>query len=146
MIRPLETGDIPFVRSGWSASYRMSRDLAFVQMSNYADVMHPIVDAVLARPNTEVLIDAGAVLRGFIVFERPDYVIYVYVAQPFRRNGIARDLMLAAGIDPRGSYAYAARTRASWQLQLNGKMPCATFDPMRVRFGKEDREQRNKDR
>ena len=139
MIRPMSPDDRQFVLSGWSASYRMSRDLAFVPMSSYAGFMHPVITAVLARPTTEVLIDAGAVLRGFIAFEQPDYVIYLYVAQPFRKNGIARDLMLAAGIDPGDRYSYAARTRATWQLQFSGKMPLAQFDPMRVRFGKEDR-------
>lgn len=128
----MHADDRQFVISGWSASYRMSRDVSFVQMRDYADYMHPVIQSVLARPATEVLVAEGHVLQGFLAFERPDYVLFVYVPQPFRGNGLARSLFEAAGIDPSSRFEYACRTRASWECK--DKIPNAQYNPMRARF------------
>ncbi len=130
--------DHDFIVSGWSSSYRLSRDIAFIQMAGYADVMHPIIKSVLARPRVEVIVAHGEVLRGFICFERPDLVNYVYVAQPYRRKGIAAGLFAAAGIDHQSRFRYAARTRASWELMVvHGKAPLSQHDPFPSRFTEE---------
>lgn len=145
MIRPASPDDDAFILSGWSASYRMSRDLPFVQMDAYADFMHPVIRSVLARPRTQTLVEAGEVQHGFISFEpsqlgAPTQVHYVYVAKPYRRRGCASDLFHAAGIDPNGPFEYASRTRASWELQvLHKKTPLARFNPLRSRFAEEER-------
>jgi len=128
--------DRAFIVSGWSSSYRLSRDISFIQMADYAKHMHAIVESVLARPRCEVIVAHGEVLRGFIAFERPDFVHYVYVAQPYRRNGHARGLFEAADIDPLSRFAFAARTKTSWELR--GKVPAAQFDPFRARFAQKE--------
>lgn len=142
MIRPATPADEVFVTSGWSASYRMSRDVAFVQMSDYADHMHKVIAAVLARPRVKVLVSEGEVLRGFLVYEEsdignPPLVIYIFVAQPYRKRGIARELFAAANIDPSKPFEYAARTRTSWELSR--KTPLARYNPYRARFAEEMR-------
>lgn len=142
--RPALPEDENFIVSGWSSSYRMSRDLAFVQMETYADFMHPIIRSVLARPRVQTIVAHGAVLHGFLTFERsvyqrPPLVIYVYVAAPYRRAGDARGLFEAAGIDPLERFEYACRTKMSWELMwLHRKAPLATYNPYRARFAEEE--------
>jgi len=127
--RPAIAEDRPFIRSGFSASLRMSRDVPLIAMSDWADIMHPVIDRVLDR--VSAIVAHGEVLQGFIAFE-PGYVVYIYVAQPFRRNGIARGLFDAAGIDPGSRFDYACRTKASWECRH--KYPLAEFNPYRIRF------------
>lgn len=142
--RPALSADELFVVSGWSSSYRMSRDLAFVQMANYAEVMHPIVRSVLARPGAWTLVCEGRVLRGFICYEpayddRAPLVNYVYVAQPYRRRGHARGLFAAAGINPDEPFDFACRTKMSWELcVVHGKAQRARFNPMRARYAEKE--------
>lgn len=142
--RPALPEDESFIVSGWSSSYRMSRDLAFVQMETYADYMHPIIKGVLARPRVQTIVAHGEVLHGFLTFERslyqrPPLVIYVYVAQPYRRGGDARGLFDAAGIDPGQRFEFACRTKMSWELQqLHRKAPLAIYNPYRARYAEEE--------
>lgn len=118
----------------------MTRDIPFIAMADWAAVMRPVITKALNR--CECIVATGSVLSGFIAFERPDYVLYVYVPQPFRRNGIARGLFAAAGIDPESRFAYAARTKASWELR--SRIPLAVYDPYRCRFPRDDdRRERN---
>lgn len=141
-IRPMIAADRQFVISGWSSSLRMSRDVPLIPMSRWADIMHPVIDAALDRQAARTLVAHGEVLHGFICAE-PRYVLYVYVAQPFRREGVARALFAAAGIDPGAQFGYACRTRASWELLvIHRKCPMATYDPYHARFdaGERDRE------
>lgn len=135
--RPALADDRPFIVSGWSASYKRSRDVSFIPDEHYADVMHDVIGRVLERPGVEVIVASGEVLQGFVCFERPDYVVYIYVAQPFRGrdSAVARGLFTAAGIDPAGRFSFAARTKASWALRA--KIPLAQYDPMRIRFTKD---------
>lgn len=132
--------DRQFIVSGWSASYRMSRDISFIDMRDYAEVMHALIGKVLTQPRTKVIVAHGAVLQGFIAYQEPAYILYCYVAQPFRRNGIAAGLFAAAGIDPESRFQYAARTKASWECRF--KIPQAEYDPYRIRF-QETHEQRD---
>ena len=137
MIRPMLPADRRFVLSGWSASWRTSRDISFVPMSMWSTFSHPVIEHALDR--VSVLVDESEVLRGFIAYE-PGYVWYCYVPQPFRYNGIARSLFAAAGIDPSSRFAYACRTLGSWQCRA--KIPSAVYDPFKARFPKEQDEQR----
>lgn len=125
--------DRKFIVSGWSASYRMSRDISLLSMKDYAEVMHARIEGVLDLPHTTTIVAHGSALQGFISFQAPLYVLYVYVAQPFRGNGIARGLFAAAHIDPSSRFSYACRTRASWECR--GKIPLAQYDPFPARFG-----------
>lgn len=144
--RLAEPDDEPFIVSGWSSSYRRSRDLSFVQMERYAEVMHPIVRSVLARPRTKTLVAHGEVLHGFLSFEHSEIaggvplVLYIYVAQPYRRQGDAKGLFAAAGIDPAAPFEYACRTEASWKiLEINRKARGARYNPYRARYAEEEK-------
>ena len=134
-----------FIVSGWSSSQRMSRDIPLVQMTDWAALWHPVVRAVLARPRSQTLVAHGALRQGFICFEHsaignPPLVNYVYVAQPYRRQGIASGLFAAADIDPASRFEYACRTKMSWELlEQHRKAPLAGYNPFRARFAEEER-------
>ena len=141
--RPYTADDRAFILSGWSASLRMTRDVPLIGMDAWADIMRPVIDRVLSR--SECIVAEGSVLQGFIAFQQPDYVLYCYVAQPFRGNGIARGLFDAAGIDPSSRFRYACRTKASWECR--NKIPSAIYDPFHIRFSqRRDSEQRDPER
>lgn len=134
--RPATDEDRAFIVSGWSASQRMTRDIPLIPMQQWAAIWHPVVEAALARPRVQTLVAHGAsALFGFLCYE-PTYVLYTYVAAPFRRNGIARGLFDAAGIDPLSCFTYACRTKTSWELR--GKVPSARYSPYRARFAEEE--------
>jgi len=147
-LRPMLPADRAFVRSGWSSSLRTSRDVPLIPMRLWAAIMHPVIDHALDRPAARTIIAHGQVLQGFVCAEpaytlevhgrraeMQGYVLYLYVALPFRRCGIARALMAAAGIDPARPFGYACRTRSSWELiTLRKKYQFATYDPFRARF------------
>jgi hypothetical protein len=127
--------DRAFVVSGWSSSQRMTRDIPLVPMSHWAAIWHPVVAAAMARPRARTIIAQGVeALRGFVTFE-PGYVLYLYVAAPYRRNGIARGLLEAAEIDPLSPFEFACRTKTSWELR--GKIPAARYNPYRARFAED---------
>jgi GNAT superfamily N-acetyltransferase len=133
-IRPMTPDDRRFVVSGWSSSWRASRDIALVPHSMWAAVMHPIIEHHIDRPIVRTFVAHGEVLHGFICAE-PDYVLYLYVARPFRCCGIASALLRAAGIDVSARFGYAVRTRALWELLVvHRKAPLAIYDPYHVRF------------
>lgn len=140
-----------FIVSGCSASLRMTRDIPLITMADYASVMHPQIEKMLDRAGVQTIVAEGSVLAGFICFERDahiadrdavthrrcsitiaDYVFYVYVAKPFRRRGLARELFNAAGIDPGSRFYYACRTLSSWELR--GKIPLAHYSPFYARY------------
>lgn len=143
-IRPMAPGDRQFVVSGWSSSLRTSRDVPLIPMSRWSAIMHPVIEAALERPAVRTLVAHGEVLHGFVCAE-PGYVLYIYVAQPFRDRGVARALLEAAGISPEGPFGYACRTRASWELLvIHRKCPLATYDPFRARFDDFDSPERRR--
>ena len=83
--RPAEPADGQMILSGWSSSYRLSRDVAFIQMDRYAETMHAIVRSVLARPRVQTIVADGDISArvGFICFEHsqiggPPLVMYIF--------------------------------------------------------------------
>lgn len=137
--RLADSEDRAFILSGWSASLRMSRDVQLITMADWADIMRPVIAKVLDRPDVVTVIAHSSVLCGFICAE-PGYVYYVYVAQPFRRNGLARRLLASVNIDPESHFSYACRTKGSWEVR--SKIPLAKYDPYRARFPKDEYDRR----
>jgi GNAT superfamily N-acetyltransferase len=146
LTRPACTDDRAFIVSGWSASLRESRDIPLVPMAIYADTFRPIIARHLDRVRVTVAHGETGVLFGFIAFDPSiyvamlgrrrvtldGYVLYVYVASPFRRRGVARRLFEAAGISPTQRFGYACRTQWSWELR--SKIPLAEYEPKRARY------------
>jgi hypothetical protein len=153
--RPSTASDRPFIISGISASLRMTRDIPLISMLDYANIMHAQIAKLLDRTGVQCIVAEGSVLAGFIVFERgaqvvdelglcaADYVFYVYVAQPFRKLGVARGLFAAAGIDPASRFHYACRTLSSYEAR--GQVPRARYSPFYARFTPEENDQHARD-
>jgi hypothetical protein len=148
LTRPATTADRAFIVSGWSSSYRMSRDCT-TPMELYAKQKHEEVEYYLARAKALVAHGETGVLFGVIVYDpstyvatinrrqviRDGFVFYVYVASPFRRRRIASHLFAAAGINPYQRFGYACRTQWSWDLR--SKIPNAQHDSYRGRYYQE---------
>jgi GNAT superfamily N-acetyltransferase len=152
--RPAIAADRPFVVSGWSSTYRSSRDET-APASLYARHKHEEIDFYMSRAETLVAHGETGVLFGFLTYDPTTYarsrrevdvhgrsrrvfdtfygyVLYVYVAAPFRGRGIARQLFAAAGINPMQRFGYLYRTRSSWELR--SKVPLAEHEPFRARY------------
>lgn len=65
----------------------------------------------------------------------PALVLFVYVKAPYRRQGFARRLFGAVGIDPDRPFLYSFNTVAA--SRLASKTPLAKFNPLVVRYPKE---------
>jgi GNAT superfamily N-acetyltransferase len=114
-------------------------------MAIYADTFRPIINRHINRTNVLVAHGETGVLFGFIAYDPTaytaivggrrvtlaGYVLYVYVAGPFRKRGVARTLFAAANILPAQRFGYACRTRSSWELR--SKIPLAEYEPHRAR-------------
>jgi GNAT superfamily N-acetyltransferase len=146
LTRPALPADRNFIVSGWSTSYRHSRDCT-TPMSLYAKHKHEEIEFYLDRCSALVAHGELGVSMGFIAFDPSTYVatlpgqrritlsgyvLYVYVAGPFRRHGVARALFAAAGISPGSRFGYACSTRMSWELR--SKIPLAEREPYRARY------------
>jgi GNAT superfamily N-acetyltransferase len=145
LTRPAIADDRAFIVSGWSSSYRASRDCT-TPMSMYAAHKHDEINFYLDHAITLVAHGELGVLMGFITFDPSTYVaainrqrvtldgyiLYVYVASPFRRRGIANRLFAAAGISPYQRFGYHCRTR--WSSDLRSKIPNAKHEPFRARY------------
>lgn len=98
--RPALESDKSFILSSWLRSYRHCPD------SNLADVFffgayRPIAEYLLAKCTVEVVTPEGKddLILGYAVYE-PGVVHWVYVKKDFRKNGIAKMLILKAGQNP----------------------------------------------
>ena len=142
--RPIVPVDAPgsdrrFVVSAWSASYKDSHSAGMIGTERWADVMHAEIARVLDQANTTTLVayekNDPTFVYGFISgvpAESPPVVYYCYTKAAFRRQGIARRLFAALGIDPDNRFTYACRTAVV--TRLGGKIPAARFDPNVARY------------
>ena len=120
--RQMIPDDRQLVVSGWSSSYRKSKQAGLINNRRWAKVMHPEIEEIIDHPSTSVIMacEPGELdhlqrefLYGFIATRAgAPYVYYCYVKLPYRGRGIARQLFAAAGIDPAGEFRYACQTPA----------------------------------
>jgi GNAT superfamily N-acetyltransferase len=111
-------------------------------MEDWRAVMEPQLRKLLTRPGVEVWVachpgeeDHRSDLYGWIAVERghrQPLVLYVYVKQAYRRQGLARGLFAAVGIDPAAPFSYAAKTSAV--RDLRSKIPLSRWEPLIARF------------
>jgi hypothetical protein len=142
--RPITADDRRFVVSAWSASYKDSHTAGMISTHRWAEVMHAEIERVLDQPGTQTLVAFEAkdptFVYGFISGD-PDAstptVYYCYTKAAYRRQGIARGMFSALGVDPTSRFLYACRTAVV--SRLGGKLPAARFDPSTARYSKEQR-------
>lgn len=166
-VRPANATDLEFVVASWVDSYRNSHFSGPIPMPMYRDVMTASVRWILNRPGIEIWVAfkpderppddlygwvciEGAVpmrVREWDPVQRltvdvehiaPIVVHYAYVKQMFREKGIAKRLLLAAGVEPRMKpVIHTFKTAIVAKLQGLGKLPGASFAPQLARYPKD---------
>jgi GNAT superfamily N-acetyltransferase len=154
VFRPMTDADRTFVCDSWVSSLRTSYDAGMTPMSRWHERAWGDVEHYLDRPNVRTIVACEkkdqAFLYGFICADPseqiehiggdrtrtwPAFVYYIFVKAPYRRDGIARSLFDAVGIDPRGRWLYGWATPLARDLKM--KIPLAKKNPLPARFGKE---------
>jgi hypothetical protein len=106
--RKAEAKDNPFILASWLNHYKNYSYFAKrIKNDVYYGAHERVIKLILARKSCHVLIAYTPaepdVILGFIVYEDslwPDPVVhFVYVKKPFRRFGIARELVKASGLE-----------------------------------------------
>lgn len=133
--------DMRLVYGTWLASFRMSHSAGLIPMSMYAEVYTEAISRLLTRPGVRVTVayhpgeeEGGADLYGWACVELGGHVPivhYVYTIQPYRRRGLARRLLEAAGVDLGEPWEFSYRT--SVVAKMAGKMGPARWAPLRAR-------------
>jgi hypothetical protein len=86
-----------------------------------------IIDRLLSDPATIALIaEQNDTILGYLV-ATPAALQWVYVKYPFRRAGVARKLLAAAGIDL-NHCVYTHRTKDLPKMQFDSKFPGAIYN------------------
>ena len=139
-IRKVTKTDMAFVADSFLESFRTSHAAGLIAMDDWRIVMTRQLGLLFARPGVDVHVahhptEAVADLYGWAAVERSQpvpLVLYVYVKQPYRRMGIAKALLGAAGISPTDNFEYAAKTGVV--SKLGYAIPNARWNPLRARF------------
>lgn len=151
---PANDDDRTFVVETMLENQRTSYSAGLVRIERWFDVMRPEFTALLNRDGMRTLVAYEATdatfLYGWIaadpteqrMVERdgsvrwwPALVLYVFVKSYYRRNGIARRLFEAVGVDPEKPFLFCANTQQA--SRLASKAPQARFNPLAIRFPKE---------
>lgn len=143
--RVAKPSDLEFVTKTFLDNFKTSPDAGWIAMSRWYEVMGREFADIVSRPGMTLVVahhptETTEELYGWIAVER-DYklvrrdgrralvaadvplVAYCFVKQDYRRNGIARGLMAAAGVADR--WNFAAETSALFELRRAGKIPAS---------------------
>lgn len=133
LVQP-EPDEVRFILDAWARSYRDSPWSGTITNDKYAEISRWTITALVAR-GAQVLVAIPEVgprrVVGFVCYEKPDVLHYVYVKQSFRGRGVARLLVDAAkfGLGTKTPGRFTHRTRASGWLLEDGWR----FDPVSAR-------------
>jgi hypothetical protein len=151
-IRVADTTHQNFIKSAWLKSYFNGKSAFCENLSPEIFFPHhqSIVEKLICRSTVLVAMsrDTIDVAVGFIAFEKPNIVHYVYTKHQFKRFGIAKELFNATELDPK-SFVYSHRTRdANWLIGYDtkdkhpdgtvtrrfvpGKLPEGTYNPYKA--------------
>jgi hypothetical protein len=146
-IHPSDASHYNFIKSTWLKSF-FSGSSRFCENMTYEIFIefHPyVVDRILER--AKVLVakskESPDVTVGYIVYEEPSLVHYIYVKRSFRGYGISRTLFLASGISKKFIYTHRTgdcvwiigfmkrekKDGQSVQVFVEGKYPEAIYNP-----------------
>lgn len=138
--KPARPTDHRFVVKTFLDSYRKSHYAGLIPYKQWGEVMAPIATELLlgnrcivaCHPDEE---STDADVYGWIaVKEQPiPIVLYIYIKGMYRGMNLAKQLFKAVGIDPKGEWSYGASTKHCRQIQKEGLIPNAKFDPLLLR-------------
>lgn len=153
--RPAEPSDYPYISESYAESYRMSHWAGAIPMPLWDGVARESLAWLLRTHQPTVTVAHGpegdlygwiAVQRGLMLTQRvrdagrwvtrrmpmPPVVHYLYVGEPYRRMGIGKFLLAAAGVDIRGEFVTTHKTKMSSRL-LSGRAGWR-HNPLLARF------------
>ena len=142
--------DAAFVRDAWLSSFRLAYAAGPLPADLYDTAYGAFLDRLLASPATRVLVAAWSgdetLICGFVVYMPPGQhdhrrapcgaplLLWSYVKRAYRGMGVARDLWVAAGVDPRARFCFAFRPGSPGRDVLAKTWTGGHFDPMVFRF------------
>ena len=91
--------DISFIYASWLNSYRNDSYIGMsVRKTIFYREYQTIIDSILGRGKVIVAVkpDETNIIYGYIIYE-PKVLHYVFVKEAFRRLGICKELLRAAG-------------------------------------------------
>lgn len=129
MIRPGRPTDENFVKASFFESSRDSSVAHSVSPLVYRRRWTQLIDRLVRRYTLTVFADDEApdVILGWALHDGDELLLYVFVREEFRRQGIGRALVASL---PRFT-TYAFRT-TSWQRVSPRLAPSTTYDPTRA--------------
>ena len=153
---PRDSEDTKFAIETFLEGQRTSYSAGLVPIEDWFETMRPVYAKLIERDGMRTVIayekDDPDFVYGHIIADPteqaipskdgsvhywPALVLFVFVKANFRKEGIARGLFGAVGVDVAKPFLYASNTvQAS---RLASKVPHAKFNPLAVRFPKEKR-------
>jgi len=145
--RPEDSRRCSPIVSLWSSSYKESHYAGLIWEEDWADIMHRQIAKIMERQKRTAIIacekDDPDFLYGFIVGDTTGttpVVDYVFVKEPYRKEGVARALFGELGVLPLGRFVYSCKTRIV--SRVAAKIPLARFDNEQAKYPKEFRRRR----
>lgn len=151
---PSSPKDREFVISSWLDSSRSSYSSGLCPMHMWYAREWPIREWYIDHPSIKTLLayekDDPDFLYGWVcadpsvqsipdksgsVHYWPALVLYVYVKQSYRKEGVARRLFQAVGVDVSKPFLYASNTVTA--SRIASKVPLARFNPLAARYMEE---------
>jgi GNAT superfamily N-acetyltransferase len=131
-----------FIVDSWVRATMYAHAAGLIAFEDYFAVKIPQVEKVLHRPSVRTLVayetdddTRVADLYGFITAHTgvvPQGLVYfVFVKEPYRRQGVARRLFHAVGIDPSKPFLFGEKTGVVTDLQY--KIAAAKWVPLLAR-------------
>jgi hypothetical protein len=113
-LREMENQDISFVFNSWMTSYRGSKNLMSVAQPFYFNGQHKLIERLLMHSKSLLLVDKDnpSSIYSYIVYEIIDGIFvmhYAYTKQTFRKLGLFRRLLTAAGFQNTGLYTHESK-------------------------------------
>lgn len=133
IIRPGTEADHGAVMDSWLKNYRSAYTSGLIAPSRWDDVMRVEIQAILDRAQLLVAhTEARLSTLGWVCFEAPRLLHYIYVFKPYRERRVATKLLAATELIP--TMNFSCRTR-DFDNYLRPRWPCSKFDPTYARHG-----------
>lgn len=136
--RDARDDDRAFVVKSWLDSFRGSHAAGLISMADWPQVMGPQIVRLLNNGGTRVIVayapDDDTQILGWAAVRpnKPPFVLYVYTKHVFRRLGVARRTLAAAGVALDQPFTYAAKTPVV--TRIASKIPRARWTPLEARY------------
>lgn len=133
-VRELGEREHPFLFSSWLNSYRRRSSFARrITDKVFFSRHHAVIERILQRPSTTVLVATPVgepdTFLGYLIVERAlgmTILHFAYVKDAWRRMGVMKALVAAAGIDPNA----CVFTHRTYDLEwIERKFPALVYDP-----------------